>query len=89
MTGRRGGGGEARGARLKSVQLILSKHGPPPSKRHINSLTHATFTDTHIIILTCTRCVRLGLERPKDIAEFGGEGEEKFQSSFRSREFCR
>lgn len=74
--------GKQRGARLKSVQLILSKHGPPPSERHINSLTHATFTDTHIIILTCTRCVQLGLEKPKDLAELGGEGEEKdFPSS--------
>lgn len=85
--------GRWRGGRLKSVQLILSKHRPPPSERHINSLTRSAFTDTHIIILTCTRYVQFGLETPTDLAELGGElgkkGLSQFLSSFRSRKFCR
>lgn len=69
MTGRGWGGW----GRLKSVQLILSKHRPPPSERHINSLTRTAFTDTHIIILTCTRYIQFGLETPTDLTELGGK----------------
>lgn len=81
--GEGGGGGEMEGGRLKSVQLILSKHRPPPSERHINSLTRTAFTDTHIIILTCTRYVQFGLETPTDLTELGGElGKKDFPSSW-------